>query len=162
MSEPARQEGGIMEVHRAVPDWTKHLFSGLIVAALLVGFVVVTCRTIVQTIDAPAGNPPEYGNAFTFVASAVTAFVGGIFAAIFGVEVPTRERLARAGGLLVPLGIDWEVALAFLYVLTYMVVGFAAVVVWVANEAEAPTLLVSLASTAVGLSLAIGRGFFEP
>lgn len=103
---------------------------------------------IAQTWRAQPGNPPNYSDAFVYVATALASLVGGIVAVAFN----ATEGLSKA--------VDWVTVLTIVYSVTYVLFGVAALLTWMFKARETPILLKNLATTFLGLAITIVATFF--
>ncbi len=119
-----------------------------IVAALLLGFVIVVVREVVVTLGA---GTPMTDDSYELFAVSLTGLAGGVFAVGLGaaprVPAPGRaDRLRRGVGLA--------------YVVTYGLAGALALVVCLVRLSESTALLRSLAAAFLGTAIAAATAFF--
>ncbi|HEV2123015.1 MAG TPA: hypothetical protein VGW38_09610 [Chloroflexota bacterium] len=148
------------------PAVIRGLTAFLAVVALL-GFVTIAITGIVATINAE-GEAPTFNASLLYVASAVGALVGGVVAVAFGQKPPpdpkpnpslltlnlsalttTTTAKASAGQLI-----------GGAYAVLYVLLGVAAVIIWVIYQDQTAEHVKALASTFMGLVVPIVRSFF--
>lgn len=140
----------------------------IVVFLAIVAFAALFGAAIAQVWTAAAGKPPQYSQPYLYVATALAALVGGIFAVAFGVKTPDPKTnlstqqlnvhtLASAPGQPPMVSI----AVGTLYLIVYLALGIAALVSWVIHPSEISDLVKNLGSTFLGLALPIVRAFFD-
>ena len=147
-----------------VVEWGRLL---LVVAADIV-FVWMFVVATLQTWRTPSGVPHQYTDAFLYVATALSALIGGVVAVGFGQKPPPAEPGTRAARSAVGLGRvaalhqgRWQEILATVYVISYLLLGVGAIATWVARSAETPEVLKNLATTFLGMMLPIVAAYFS-
>jgi hypothetical protein len=148
----------------------------LLVVLVLVGFLVISGYSFWLTLTVK-GNV-QLSEPLSYLANALTALVGGIVTYGFGLSPkPTSERddtilrrSARGLGALVLTGETAQALtaqtapkhgyLGFFYALFYILVGVAAIVVWVVDDYP-PELVKNLATVFLGMVLPVVTSFFR-
>ncbi len=153
-----------------VPAPTVRWVKALISFGSLVGFVWIFGYGILRVWAAAPGKTPVESAVVVYVGTGLATLVGGIFAVGLGTAPPppaenqgeNRIQLAAGragridlgvGGSL--LGVDLRPFLATLYIVVYLVIGFAATATWVAHSSEISDLVKNLAATFLGLAVPI-------
>jgi hypothetical protein len=149
-------------------------------AAALVAILLYAAGVVVGIwFSWKSGDDPDWltDEAMLYVVTGLSALVGGVVAAAFGVEPPEPEpepdpapEPSRTDRNLLALGAvlsadtgeaSAQSSLAAVYVVVYFLLAAAAIVTWVLNAGDTLDFVRGLASAAVGLFLAIVRAFFQ-
>lgn len=147
-----------------------------LVALVLVGFLVISGYSFWLTLTVK-GNV-HLSEPLSYLANALTGLVGGIVTYGFGLSpkptgVPGDTALKRSAGGLGALIVTGETGqastaqtaqkhgyLGFFYALFYILVGVAAIVVWVVDDYP-PELVKNLAAVFLGMVLPMVTSFFR-
>jgi hypothetical protein len=128
-----------------------------ILTIVLAGVTVLFCSAmfafaLVKTWRSKA-KPPDFGDAFLYVATALASLIGGIVAVAFG-QAPPRPSLLLGS-------LDWLAIMATVYAIAYLSLGIASLVTWVLKADVTPAVVKNLATTFLGLLLPIVGSFFH-
>ncbi|WP_031428370.1 hypothetical protein [Flavimarina sp. Hel_I_48] len=157
-------------------NYQKTLIHFMVVLAL-VGFVVSSVFMFYQSFSIlddgilPSDYMKDMNNAVVYITSLLTALVGGIVAAAFGInpsgnmKVPTKTNKLHALGALTrspPPGRDKNrTKYGFFYALAYILIGVTAVVIWIILESEATQGVANMATSFLGMMVPIVASFFS-
>ena|ERR1044071_128861 len=154
----------------------KSVLVFLIVLAALAGFLWLYCLAIYQTVM--HDEVPTFGDSYVYIANILSGVVGGIVAVGFGQSPPPAQsadlnlltRNAVGVGNFItdnpPQGAHAtqtpraQEIIGLIYAAVYVILGLAAIVVWVADE-RPPDLLKNLATVSIGLFIPITTAFFK-
>jgi hypothetical protein len=148
-----------------VPVIVIYALTAFLAALAILGFAALSIYGFVETFKAHA-SPPTLNAAYLYVMAALSALVGGIVAVAFGQKAPApapmplAQRNARALSSVITIGRDVGSIIGSVYAITYVVLGAAAVVVWIIKSNVVADPIKALAATFIGLAIPIIRGYF--
>ncbi len=141
------------------------LLRAFLALAALLGFVYLYGRAIIEAIT--TSTTPSYSEGYTYVATILAGLVGGVAAMGLGqsgVRGYTRQGIWRnLGRTIAPFQTEnVQNTLALVYTLVYIVMGIAAILVWVTSGPEDPAheMIRNLALIFLGLVIATAQTFF--
>jgi hypothetical protein len=149
-----------------IPAPVVRILVALLALAAIVAFLLMFGIGILNVLRARPGEPPAHNEAFVYVATAVASLVGGIVAVGFGIKPPggngsrLKASVSSLGTLALPK-IEWKEVIGSIYAIVYIILGIAAVTVWVIKPNETSALVKNLATTFLGLAIPIAAGFFR-
>jgi hypothetical protein len=145
-----------------------HLKS--LIALFVMGlFVWAHYVVITTTLGQPAGTTATFPDPLVYIASGAAGLVGAVFAIALGQKPPaagaagqksmTSAVLSRAATKAVPAPWNTRVrtALTVAYVVAYLLVGLATMVVWVRRDETTPELVRNLALVFLGIVFAAAQ-----
>ncbi|MGB3774404.1 MAG: hypothetical protein WA951_04035 [Leeuwenhoekiella sp.] len=157
-------------------DYQKTLVHFMVVLAL-VGFVVSSVVMFYQSFEVleegklPVDYMEKINTAVVYLTSLLTALVGGIVAAAFGItqsknpSLPSKDQKLNALGALTrspPPGNDKNrTKYGFAYALAYILIGISAVIIWVILDSEASQGVATMATSFLGMMVPIVASFFS-
>lgn len=147
------------------------------VVLALVGFVASSIFMFYQSFailengELPDNYMEYMNNAVVYITSLLTALVGGIVAAAFGISqsanqnLPSKRYKLHALGALTneppPGSTENRSKYGFFYALAYILIGTAAVVIWIILESEATQGIATMATSFLGMMVPIVASFFS-
>jgi len=143
----------------------------------LVGFIVSSLFmfyqsfTVLEDGKLPENYMAHMNVAVVYLSSLLTALVGGIVAAAFGISqsvdqrLPSKENKLQALGALThsaPMGNEKNRSkYGFFYALAYILIGVTAVVLWIILEGDATQGIANMATSFLGMMVPIMASFFS-
>lgn len=157
-------------------NYQKTLVHFMVVLAL-VGFIASSLFmfyqsfTILKDGKLPENYMAQMNVAVVYITSLLTALVGGIVAAAFGISQSADQKLPSKGNKLQALGALTHSAplgneknrskYGFFYALAYILMGVTAVVLWIILEADATQGIANMATSFLGMMVPIVASFFS-
>jgi hypothetical protein len=146
------------------------IFAAFVTFIMALIFDFLFGRAIVITFLAE--QIPEFSEAYLYLCLGLLGLVGGVVAAGFGVEALTGDQgpaLSRPKRKMNSLGstvapgakIGLKNIVAIFYVISFILLGLLAIIVWVLKSDLTPDLIKNLACMSFGLFLAIAQSYFK-
>jgi hypothetical protein len=164
--------------------------AAVIAFAAILGFLWLYGRAICKAWANPA-EKQVHGAPYVYVATVLAGLVGGVMAMVFNEQLPTHAQGTPAAPTKAPVAAgdapkqapafgpepagkallrsvnifshdNLLSAISAVYVMAYLLIGFAAIATWVrVGETNTSDLIKNIALIAIGLFLAITRTFFN-
>ena len=145
-----------------------------LVAVAILGYAALVAYSCIASVTAV--KEPSISEPLIYVANALCGLVGGIVAVAFGVELPRQfyEGKSRYNRKMNALGsyiVNWKLSVkenntdlkelfGIIYAWVYFIVGIAAIVIWVADDA--PHVIVKNISTiTLGLLIVVVKNYMD-
>ena len=157
-------------------NYQKTLVHFMVVLAL-VGFIASSLFMFFQSFailedgKLPENYMAQMNIAVIYLTNGLTALVGGIVAAAFGISQSANQKLPSKGNKLQALGalthsaplgtVKDKSKYGFFYALAYIIMGITAVVLWIILEGDATQGITTMATSFLGMMIPIVASFFS-
>lgn len=160
----------------------RKLLEVMIVILAIFGYVAVSVYIFYEAFQLSKDPQYETNTAIAYIASGLTGLVGGIVAVAFGVEqdIPPNDPLIKVvdhsspkrmamktkslGSLSSPNpsnGNNHREKIGMIYTVAYILIGLAAIIIWVFLDEKASQSVKNMATTFLGLVLPIVIAYFK-
>lgn len=162
----------------------KKVLEVVVVIIALIGYIAVSVYAFYEAFQSAGEEKFAFNTAIAYLASGLTGLVGGIVAVAFGVEHDTppndgaknfrdKKPESRMSIKTKSLGSfssttksddngkSGKEKIGMFYAIAYILIGVAAIVIWVMLDAETSQSVKNMATTFVGLLIPIVVAYFK-